>query len=590
MKLEELCHCSHETGSTTVSSSQQPDWDSSSFHALHQILASLPPDTICQVRLVSRHWRAVFGKAVQQLLPGKSTTSQHLLQLPNMFPSLQHLHLGKISNPITRPVLSALSQLSSLSLLSLPQQTHLPDWFNQLNRLQCSLDVALTDNSLAYCCIYLGICSQNLAHLQLSYLSDLSRTFSSLSTFSRLQTLNVQAGILHTSPRQGRYLLDRALLDFPVEPIPTGAFATLATLTQLTSLRLIGISNDLDAATAAQLSSLQQLQHLAIYVESSTGISGLSGLTSLTYLCIKGQALHISDDTFNAIGKLQELRSLVLEGSILRGGTDAERHKLHDRLDGLACLPHLATLQFWGWLNAEAVSHMSALTQLTRLTLWESAGVTPETLRSIATLKHLEYLDLSYNKLAGAEWNPVGALTALTALHLHGCRRVTDETVQGLSTLTNLQWFDISHGVMKRDFYRDKLTEEGIWMVGALTSLRDLNLTDLTNLTDRAVLGLSSLTRLTQICLVGAHAFLHPGQNSGLLAMKNLLSLDLSRSSCIDDMKKSELQPIFSTLTNLKQLRYGSDDFAYTLASDEPEAVEIYPSDQGKYAKLHMPV
>ena len=585
-----LAACLHAQGSTTVCPSQQPEWDSSSFHALHQILASLPPDTICQVRLVSRHWRAIFDKAVHQLVPGESTTSQDLLQLPNTFPSLQHLHLGKVSNPITRPVLSALCQLSSLSLLSLPHQTELPDWFDQLNSLQCSLDIALTDSSLAYCCNSLRSSSQKLAHLQLSYPSDLSKTFSLLGTFSRLQTLNIQAGILHTSPRQGRYLLDVVLLDFPVEPISTDAFSTLATLTQLTSLRLIGVNNNLDAATAAQLSSLQQLQHLAIYVESSTGISGLSGLTSLTYLCIKGQALHISDDTINAIGKLQELRSLVLEGSIIREGADAERHKLHDRLDGLACLPHLATLQFWGWLNAEAVSHMSALTQLTRLTLWESAGVTPETLRSIATLKHLEYLDLSYNKLAGAEWNPIGALTALTALHLHGCRQVTDETVQGLSTLTNLQWFDISHGVMKRNFYKDKLTEEGIWMVGALTGLRDLNLTDLTNLTDRAVLGLSSLTHLTQSCLVGAHAFLHPAQNSGLLAMKNLLSLDLSRSSCIDDMKKCELQPIFSTLTNLKQLRYGSDDFAYTLASDEPEAVEIYPSDQGKYAKLHMPV
>ena len=33
-------------------------------------------------------------------------------------------------------------------------------------------------------------------------------------------------------------------------------------------------------------------------------------------------------------------------------------------------------------------------------------------------------------------------------------------------------------------------------MVGALTGLRDLNLTDLTNLTDRAVLSLSSHSRL----------------------------------------------------------------------------------------------
>lgn len=528
---------------------------------------------------------------MQQLLPGEHTTSGQLLQLPGTFPSLQHLRLGRVSSTSISPsVISALGQLSNLSLISLPQQILLPDWFKQLSSLQCDLEIALSDTSLTYQFADLTSSLQNLAHLQLSYPSDLAKGLNSFSCFSRLQSLNIQAGILHTSPKQGRYLLDVALLDFPVDAIPTDAFATLSALTQLTSLRLIGVSGDLDEATATQLSTLQKLQHLAIYVESSTGIFGLSALTSMTYLCIKGHALQITDDTINAIGKLQGLKSLVLEGSVIREGADAERHKLHDRLSGLASLPHLATLQFWGWLNTEAVAHLSALTQLTRLTLWESGGLTPETLKSIATLKHLEYLDLSYNKLAGAEWDPIGALTALTALHLHGCRQVNDETVRGLSMLTNLQWFDISHGVMKRDFYQDHLTEEGIWMVGALTSLRDLNLTDLTYLTDRAVLGLSSLTRLTQICLVGAHNFLHPAQNSGLLAVKNLLSLDLSRSLRIDEMQKSELQPLFSTLTNLKQLRYGADDFAYTLASDEPEAVEIYPSDQGKYAKLHMPV
>lgn len=44
-------------------------------------------------------------------------------------------------------------------------------------------------------------------------------------------------------------------------------------------------------------------------------------------------------------------------------------------------------------------------------------------------------------------------------------------------------------------------------------------------------------------------------------------------------MDRSEFQALFAGLTNLKQLRYGADNFAYTLASDQPEAVENYPSD-----------
>lgn len=111
-------------------------------------------------------------------------------------------------------------------------------------------------------------------------------------------------------------------------------------------------------------------------------------------------------------------------------------------------------------------------------------------------------------------------------------------------------------------------------------------------MTDDALPGLSSLTRLTQLCLVGADKLLHLVQKSGLLAMKNLQSLGLSRSLHIDLKDKSEFQAFFASLTNLKQLRYGADNFAYTVASDEPDAVEIDPSDWGDqaHARLHMPV
>lgn len=580
-------------GTTTFCPSQQSDWGSPSFHALQQILGIASSAIASQARLVSKHWRSVFDKTLQTLSPSAKTQPEHLLQLSSMFPDIACLRLGRVQNAsINLSVLSALSQLSSLQTLALPQQVLLPDWFKHLSSLQCSLDVTLSDTSLTFELTKLADHLANLARLLLSYPLDLPQGLTSFPGFSSLQSLNIQAGILHTSPMPGHSLLSMAMLDFPVESIPTASFSVLGALTQLTSLRLIGVSGDLDAAAAAQLSSLQTLQHLAIYMESSTGIGEFSALTSLTYLCLKSQALHITDDTVNALGELQNLRTLVLEGSVRTWREDDTKHILHDRLSGLARLPKLATLQFWGWLNTEAVDHLSALTSLTRLTLWESEGVTPETLKSIARLKHLQYLDLSYHDLMGAEWAPIGAMTALTALHLHGCRQVTDETVRCLSALTNLEWFDISHGVMKRNFYKDHLTEEGIWMVGTLTSLRDLNLTDLTQLTDHAVLGLSNLTRLTQICLVGAHRFLHPAQNSGLLAMKNLLSLDLSRSLHIDKMQRSEFQAVFASLTNLKQLQYGADDFAYTLASDEPETVEIYPSDLGDQgrARLHMPV
>ena len=574
---------------------QVSDWGSSNCHALQQILACLPPAAINRARLVSKHWRSTCDSSVQELAPGDKTQAGHLLAIPSTFPNISLLNLTRVQNSsVDLSVLSALQQLSNLRRVCL-RQVLLPPWFNQLSSLQCQLDIALADTSLTFEFTRLASSLPNLAHLLLSYPIDLTKGLISFSFFSRLQSLNIQAAILHTSPRHGRKLLSTALLDFPVEAIDHSSLKVIGTLTQLTSLRLIGVKHNLDAAGAAHLSRLQKLQHLAVYMSLCTGVSHLSAMTSLTYLCLKSPQLFVTDDSIDALRKMEGLHSLVLEGSVrtTRKEQSSPMIALHDRLNGLARLPsRLATLQFWGWLPPEAVDNLGTLTSLTRLTLWESEGVTPETIRSIATLRHLEYLDLSYNNLAGAEWGPVGQLTALTALHLHGCQQVTDATVRCLSTLTNLQWFDISHGVMKRKFYQDHLTEEGIWTIGVLTNLQDLNLTDLTNLTDHAVLGLSSLTRLTQICLVGADKLLHPVQNSGLIAMKNLRSLDLSRSLHIDLMDRSEFQALFASLTNLKQLRYGADNFAYTLASDEPEAVEIYPSDSGDqgHARLHMPV
>lgn len=173
---------------------------------------------------------------------------------------------------------------------------------------------------------------------------------------------------------------------------------------------------------------------------------------------------------------MQGLQSLVLEGSVKTTRKEGSFPiiVLHNRLNGLTRLPRLAilVLQSRGWLPTEAVDNLSALTSLNCLTLWESEGVIPGTLGSIATLRHLEYLDLSYNNLAEAEWGPVGQLMALTAFHLHGCQQMTDAIVRCLSTLTSLQWFDISHGVIKRKFYQDHSTQEGTWMIGALTNLQ----------------------------------------------------------------------------------------------------------------------
>lgn len=566
------------------------DWGSQNFHALQQILTALAPEHVYRVRLVNRHWRTACDKAVQQLSPSDRSTTAQLQQIASSFPSIHHLKLGSVdSDAINSQVISSFSHLSQLQLITLPQWLVRPHWITKVNALQAYLDFTVNDSSMTFDFTDTIPWLQKLVHLRLSYCTELAKGLPHLTALTNLQSLNIQAGYLHTDPEQGRYLLQTLRLDFPVEdPIQSESLLVLGSLTQLTSLRLIGLTGDLSSPVAAQLTKLQKLQHLAIYVTQATGTAQLAALTTLTYLCIKSNAIHMTDAMMDSLSELQQLKSLVLEGSpIPDSSEEKEKQMLRNGVDGLLGLPHLGTLQLWGWLDWQTVAHMGHMTQLTRLTLWECGGLTAQTLPHIAMLKGLAHLDLSYQKLAGSEWDPVSKLTGLTALHLHGCRQVRDETVRGLSTLTNLEVFDISHGVLKRNFYRDRLSVDGIKLVGLITSLRDLNLTDLTNINDEAVEGLQTLTNLTQICLVGAHNLVHPAQNTGLLALTNLLSLDLSRSEHVDKMQKSDFKPLIAKLTKLRQLRYGSDNFAYTLASEEPEFIEVYPSDQDRFGKLH---
>lgn len=150
------------------------------------------------------------------------------------------------------------------------------------------------------------------------------------------------------------------------------------------------------------------------------------------------------------------------------------------------------------------VQVLSSLMSLTSLTLNFGDHVTDAGVRSLSVLTSLELLDLGGCKFVGNDLTPLRPLTSLKTLNLWCCLGVHDRCLHSLSSLTSLTSLSFGSCTL--------LTDEGVrFLSRSLTWLQNLNLGSLPNLTDAALLSLSSMTSLRSLDLVRNHNFTDAG-------------------------------------------------------------------------------
>jgi hypothetical protein len=162
-----------------------------------------------------------------------------------------------------------------------------------------------------------------------------------------------------------------------------------------------------------------------------------------------------------------------------------------------------------GW-----VTRLSGMTSLRTLSLAKTR-ITDRGMRSLASLTHLEYLDLSQTNIGDAGLEQIRGLTKLKSLSLEGTQ-VSDEGLACLAAMNHLTDLDLSHTQVRgaglkhlvameelNDLSLEgtDLDDAGLAQLPALPSLRELNLssTRITSVGVRVLKGRQSINSLS-IC------------------------------------------------------------------------------------------
>ncbi len=217
---------------------------------------------------------------------------------------------------------------------------------------------------------------------------------------------------------------------------------TLAPLSGLPRLHTLALEHGAPQNLAG-LATMTELTNLDLYMSSLTNISFLGGLSNLVFL----------DASFNRVAdpsplaSLPRLQTLDLSGNPLGSGP------------GLANLTNISGTLYLDSASVSNIEPLSALTNLTELSLYQNAVVS---LAPLSNLTSLTSLDLGYvpvpdfsvlSNLTNLQKLYVNAteLTNLSRLPLLPRLTVLDATynrvgdINALGTLTNLQWLNLGY-------------------------------------------------------------------------------------------------------------------------------------------------
>lgn len=185
--------------------------------------------------------------------------------------------------------------------------------------------------------------------------------------------------------------------------------------------------------TVMQAPHLKRLNLAFCSLLSDAGVQALSRLTTLTNLNL-AYCKWLSNDGILTTSTLTALTSLNLQGCC-----QTAPH-LDTGLTALHCMPYLVDLSLGSCkLAPGAITHLSALTQLLKLSLRFCKGVVPSDLIAFKTMCRLKHLDLSgVVACTDSSLSSVSALRYLRKLHIGFNRHLTGKGLAHLMQLSHL--------------------------------------------------------------------------------------------------------------------------------------------------------
>jgi len=292
----------------------------------------------------------------------------------------------------------------------------------------------------------------------------------------------------------------------------------LAHIAGLSGLESLGLSQaqitDDGLEHLVRLTALRNLQLDGCRAITDDGLARLEGLESLVELNLGETGITLIGLKQLAGRRLQVLKLPVelyvdkclaayLEALDTQVDLDLSDWSLTDEgMVHLAAQKQLKSLVLpGGWRREKLISdlglvHLAQLVELETLILAET-GIDGSGLRHLRGLANLKSLDLAGTKVLDEHMHHVGGLGGLESLRLAYCQEITDAGLEPVARLTRLQHLNL--GVFPGN---SKLTDLGLSHLSALTSLRELYLTDMP-VTKVGLRHLESMKRLELLWLEG---------------------------------------------------------------------------------------
>eukprot|EP00803_Ostreobium_quekettii_P008866 evm.model.scf_301.2 EVM.evm.TU.scf_301.2 scf_301:9467-12336(+) len=439
------------------------DWGRLPFvvlDTLNDVLESNPRQRLLfmrSARLVNRHWSRWSTEAVTCL-----SLSTHFHIVSN-FPILQHLRLKNYNGLVEFQTLARLQYQRCLTLVDLTDSRVTDNDLREMGTLQ-----SLSTLILARCQLITDSGLLHVGRMQMLTCLDLLDGWSITDN-----------GLIHV----GKLVALRELSLEGCMDVTDFGLASVATLTRLTKLNLASCQQITNAGLEL-LEALQGLRELNLYLCKLITDDGARHVAKLTKLVVLNlRVCKITNTGLWHLSRLADLTSLSLQSPYIL------------TLGGLGALTKLTELNLphcWRLMVLRCVTNNKPLAVL------DVSGcftITTEGLRELGSATSLTSLKAGF--ATKSVLKQVRKLTRLKTLVFDGVDHCTDDVVRCLRKLKGLQDLTIKgHGCLTdkgckylsrlsmltclvMDGHRQGITEEGLWHIGLLTSLRELRLSSL---------------------------------------------------------------------------------------------------------------